>query len=40
MSHQLFYDWDEQKLSQLTEPERKTLLELLHRIARKGDEPQ
>ncbi|MDY2657239.1 MAG: MarR family transcriptional regulator [Candidatus Limiplasma sp.] len=40
VSHQLFYDWDKQKLSELTEAERKTLLDLLHKITRKGDEPR
>ena len=38
VSHQLFYDWDEQKLCTLTEEERDTLLTLLRKIIRKEDE--
>ena len=38
VSHQLFYDWDGQKLSSLTEEERNTLLALLNKIVRKEDE--
>ena len=38
VSHQLFHDWDGQKLCVLTEEERCTLLSLLHKIVRKEDE--
>ena len=38
VSHQLFYDWDGQKLCSLTEEERNTLLALLNKIVRKEDE--
>ena len=38
VSHQLFHDWDGQKLCALTEEERSTLLSLLHKIVRKEDE--
>ena len=38
VSHQLFYDWDKQKLCALTEEERDTLLTLLRKIIWKEDE--
>lgn len=38
VSHQLFYDWDGQKLCSLTEEERNTLLAHLNKIVRKEDE--
>lgn len=33
VSHQVFFDWDEQRLSPLTEAERQTLLALLAKLA-------
>ena len=40
LSHQVFVDWDAQRLSGLTQAERETLMELLGRIALRQDAGQ
>lgn len=37
ISHQVFFDWDEQRLSVLTDEERQTLLALLAKISPRKD---
>lgn len=37
VSHQVFFDWDSQRLTSLTEEEHQTLLALLHKVARRPE---
>ena len=40
VSHQVFFDWDKEKLSALTDTERKQLFELLQKAAASKEDPQ
>lgn len=40
VSHQVFFDWDKERLAVLTQAERDTLFTLLHKLAVRGEAAQ